>query len=137
MRILKADLLRLFLPPVALVTLFIVTGLRGIDFGFHWDERDCQLLPARDMLTSGVFLSRPYNYPSVGRMLVLVPALKNGMRVLWHGGGIHQMLAAMRSAMDTPGYLLAARSVFLMVSALGIIWIYLAGWVLTGNWWEA
>src|SRR5205814_5228839 len=26
---------------------------------------------------------------------------------------------------------------FLVVSALGIIWVYLAGWVLTHRWWQA
>jgi dolichyl-phosphate-mannose-protein mannosyltransferase len=129
--------LRWGLPPLLLVTLFVVTGLRGIDFGFHWDEFLWQLLPAREMVTNGTFLSRPYNYPSLGRMLVLVPALGDGLRKLWHGGDISQILEAMGSAIDAPGYLLQARSVFLVVSALGIIWVYLAGWVLTGQWWQA
>ena len=56
---------------------------------------------------------------------------------LWHGGGVRQILGAMGSAIDAPDYLLQARSVFLVVSALGIVWVYLAGWVLTGRWWQA
>ena len=134
---LKTDWLRLHLPPLLLVTLFVATGLRGIDFGFHWDELPWQLVPARAMVVNGVFLSRPYNYPGVGKMLALVPALDDGLRPLWHGGDVRKILGAMVSAIDTPGYLLRARSVFLVVSALGIVWVYLAGWVLTGRWWHA
>ena len=133
---LKADWLRSCLPPVLLVTLFVVTGLRGIDFGYHWDEL-YQLNASREMVATGVFLSRPYTYPAVGMLLALVPALDDGLRALGHGGGLGQMQGAMLSAIDAPGYLLQARSVFLVVSALGIVWVYLAGWVLTRRWWQA
>lgn len=43
----------------------------------------------------------------------------------------------MLSAIDTRGYLFQVRSVFLVVSALEIVWVYLAGWVLTRRWWQA
>src|SRR5436309_3227795 len=115
MRYLKADWLRFSLPPLVLVTLFIVTGLRGIDFGFHWDETVWQLVPVRAMVDQGLFLTRPYNYPGVGRMLTLVPALDDGVRALWQGGGLRKIFIAMVMAIDGPGYLLQARSVFLVV----------------------
>jgi hypothetical protein len=134
---LKTDWLRWLLPPLLLVTLFVVTGLRGIDFGYHWDEGPFQLDPTRKIVAKGVFLSPPYNYPGVSKILVLVPALDDGLRALWHGGNIRQILAAMGQAMDAPGYLLQARTVFLIVSALGIVWVYLAALVLSGRWWQA
>lgn len=134
---LKADWLRLRLPPVLLVALFVITGLRGIDFGYHWDEIDSVLHQTRDMIAKGVFLPREYIYPGVGKTLVLVPALDDGLRALWHGGNVRQVLAALLTAFETPGYLLQARSVFLVVCALGILWIYLAVWVLTRRWWQA
>lgn len=120
-----------------LVTLFVVTGLRGIDFGFHWDEKIWQLTPARTMVSEGLFLARPYNYPAVGKLLVLVPALDKGVRALWRGHDLHKALVAMVAAMDAPDYLLQARSVFLVISALGIVWVYLTVWVLTSRWWQA
>ena len=121
----------LCLPPLVLVTLFVVTGLRGIDFGYHWDERDSQLNQTRTMLANGVFLPPEYNYPGVGKMLVAVPALDDGLRALAGGATLRQAFGAMVSAIDAPDYLLQARSVFLVVCALGIIWVYLAVWVLT------
>lgn len=132
----RLDWLRWCLPPLLLFTLFVVTGLRGIDFGYHWDER-WHVPPAREMVVSGLFLTRPYGYPGMSKLLVLVPALDDGLRALWHGGNLRQVLAAMATAMDTPNYLLQARSVCLMVSALAILWVYLAAGVLTRRWWQA
>jgi hypothetical protein len=128
--------LRVGLPPLVLVALFVVTGLRGIDFGHHWDE-GYQLDASRAMVANGVFLTRPYTYPGVGMHLLLVPALKDGLQALAHSRDIRPMLAAMVSAIDAPGYLLKARTAFVVVSALGILWVYLAAWVLTRRWWHA
>lgn len=63
----KTDWLRLCLPPLLLMTLFVVTGLRGINFGYHWDERDSELLPTRTMVASGVFLPHQYAIPASAR----------------------------------------------------------------------
>ena len=89
------------------------------------------------MVAGGLFLTRPYYYPGLSKTLLLVPALDDGLRALSHGGSLRQILAAMLSAFDTPGYLLHARSFFLFVSALGILWLYLAVWVLTRRCWQA
>jgi dolichyl-phosphate-mannose-protein mannosyltransferase len=137
MRRLNANWLRLGLPPLLLVTLFAVTGLRGINFGFHWDERGSSLVAARTMVVNGVFLTRPYVYPGVGKMLVLVPALDDAVRAWWHGADGRQILAAMTAAFDAPNYLLEARSVFVVVCSLGILWVYIGVWALTRRWWQA
>lgn len=134
--LLSSNWLRLPLPPLLLIALFVVTGLRGIDFGFHWDEQPLLDSP-RTMVATGVFLTRPYYYPGLSKTLLLVPALDDGLRTLWHGGSLRQILDAMRPAFNTPAYLLHARSFFLSVSALGILWLYLAVWVLTRRWWQA
>ena len=134
---LKADWLRLWLPPVLLLALFVGTGLRGIDFGHHWDEREFTLDASRTMLANGLFLSRPYIYPGFAKLLALVPSLDDGLRALGQGGGVRQVLGAMVSAFDAPGYLLQARCVFVIVCALGILWVYLAVWVTTRRWWQA
>ena len=133
----KADWLRWWLPPLLLVALFVITGLRGIDFGFHWDERDSQLLQTRAMLAKGVFLPPEYNYPGVGKMLVAVPALDDGLGALARGANLRQIFEKMLLAFDAPDYLLQVRSIFLAMSALGIIWVYLTVCVLTRRWWQA
>ena len=137
MRFLKANWLRWGLPPLLLVTLFMVTGFRGINFGFHWDESGSSLIAARTMVANGVFLTRPYVYPGVGKMLVLVPALDDALRARWHGANGRQILAAMLAAFDAPDYLLQARSVFVVVCSLGILWVYLAVGAMTRRWWQA
>jgi len=128
--------LRWCLPPLLLVTLFFVTGFRGIDFGYHWDEF-YQIWASRAMVGNGVFLTRPYTYPGVGMLLLLVPVLDDGLRALGHIGDARPVLTAMGAAMDAPGFLLKARTAFLVVSALGILWVFLAGCVLTRRWWQA
>ena len=137
MRALQAGWLRWWLPPILLLTLFVVTDLRGIDFGFHWDEREYHIDSARTMLTSGVFLARPYVYPGFSKFLVLVPSVGNGLSALRNGADIRQVVAAMASAFDAPNYLLQARSVFVIVTALSILWVYLTVRILAGRWWQA
>lgn len=133
----KADWLRWWLMPFLLVALFVFTGYRGIDFGYHWDERDSVLLQTRAMVAKGVFLPPEYNYPGVAKLLVAVPALDDGLGALARGADLRQIFGAMLLAIDAADYLLQARLVFLIVSALAIIWVYLAVWVLTRRWWEA
>ena len=54
----KVDWLRSCLPPVLLVALFVVTGLRGIDFGYHWDEVDSQFCTKRAICSPRASSSR-------------------------------------------------------------------------------
>ena len=61
--------LLLAFPPVALTTLFIVTGIRGRDFGFHWDEVDWQIRPVRDMVLTGLLIPRASIYPTLCKWL--------------------------------------------------------------------
>ena len=63
-------------------------------------------------MSQRIFLTRPYTYPGIGRMLVLkCPALDDGLRARWRGDNLRQTFAAMLSAIDAPHYLLQARSV--------------------------
>ncbi|MEN8183991.1 MAG: hypothetical protein ABFS46_15805, partial [Myxococcota bacterium] len=57
---------------VALVpmTLFVATGVRGIDFGFHWDE-GYHVGNLRDALDSGTLLPAGFRYPSLSHWLCL------------------------------------------------------------------
>jgi hypothetical protein len=132
------EVLLCLLPVAALLSVFVVSGLRGVDFGGHWDEMPWQIEPAREMVASGIFLPRHYYYPSVGQWLVLLPAWPSLlMSALRTGGSPTAMQAAMKSFVDAPTYLIAVRKVFIVVSALGIIWNYSAVLALGRKYWEA
>src|SRR5882724_11916663 len=62
------------LPLLALLALFNVSGLRGVDYGFHWDEVDWQIEPVHRMVKSGILLPGSYIYPSFCKWLILLPA---------------------------------------------------------------
>src|SRR3974390_2673292 len=72
-------------PAVVLAALFIVTGLRGIDFGFHWDEDRWWIAPIREMVDTGLFLPRASIYPSFAKWLVLLPAIPSGLYAVLTG----------------------------------------------------
>jgi hypothetical protein len=118
-------LLRL-LPVAVPLLLFIFTGLRGINFGFHWDEKEHQLDPARTMIKTGVLLPRAYIYPSFNRILTLVPVAPTAVEALRdETKSAADVQAAILKSMDRPIYPLAVRAVFLVTSSLAILWLYL------------
>jgi hypothetical protein len=126
------------LPILCMLALFIGTDLRGVDFGFHWDEAGWHTDPARHMVSTGVFLPQSYIYPSFDKWLVLLPSLPRGIHAAIDTGGQPLAIqAAMLAAMDTGSYLLQVRGVFIVVSALGILWLYGAALALRHRVWEA
>jgi 4-amino-4-deoxy-L-arabinose transferase-like glycosyltransferase len=116
------------------MALFVVTGLRGRDFGHHWDEVEWQLMPVRRMVEGGHWIPPAEIYPGLARWLVLIPALPAGLAALFRDGEVRQALAA---SLARPEYLLEARSLFIVVSALAILWLYLAARALGRPVWEA
>jgi len=126
------------LPLAVLVTLFVVTDLRGVDFGNHWDEVAWQLEPVREMIRTGLLLPRAAIYPAFIKWLILLPALLQGSLTVFEVGlrpnAIH---AAMQQAIADPGYLLLTRRLFICVSALSIVWVYAAALVLRLRVWQA
>ena len=125
-------------PAVALFTLFVATDLRGVDFGTHWDEMQWHIQSARDMVDSGVFLPHTYIYPSLSMWFVLLPVVPVGLETALTTGFDHRAIqAAMKAAAAGPDFLLTARTVFIVVSGLAIVWLYAAALVLRRTWWEA
>jgi hypothetical protein len=118
-------------PLVALLALLIVTGLRGIDFGTHWDEAAWQLRPVQEMVSTGLLMPRAAIYPAFSKWLVLMPALGGGLvRGLTVGFEPNVIEAAMLKAVNGPHYLLAVRTLFAVVSSLTLVWVYLSALVL-------
>jgi hypothetical protein len=106
---------------LALVLLLVVaTGLRGIDFGYHWDEEFCQLAPLRASIEARAPLPGFYMYPSVSYWLNVAGLVPEALG----GGGdrSERLLAATRS----PGFLLRLRAIHVVLTALAPLWVYLA-----------
>jgi len=109
------------------VALFVTTGLRGVDFGYHWDEVDWQVKPVEEMVRTGLLLPRADIYPAFSKWLVLLPALARGIVKGFEVGLEPRVIqAAMLGAISAPDYLLTARSLFIVVSSLTIVWVYAA-----------
>jgi len=121
-----------------LFALFVITGLRGVDYGYHWDETGWHIDPARLMVQTGVFLPKSYIYPSFDKYLVLLPSIPRAIRAaIASGGEAPQVQAAILAAMDEGSYLLRVRGVFIVVSSLAILWVYGAALALRHRPWEA
>jgi 4-amino-4-deoxy-L-arabinose transferase-like glycosyltransferase len=122
----------------AFALLFVVTGLRGVDFGNQWDEVEWHLQPTRDMVASGVLLPHAYIYPALSKWLVLMPAVPSGViAALAANGDPHAIQAAMKTALDGADYLLSARRIFVVTSAFTILWVFGAAVALRRPRWEA
>ena len=126
------------LPVLALFALFITTGLRGVDYGYHWDEKDWHIAPGRLMVQTGILLPKSYIYPSFDKWLVLIPAVARGVGVAIASHGDEAAVqAAMLAMFDGNDYLLRVRSVFIVVSSFAILWTYGAALALRYRPWEA
>jgi 4-amino-4-deoxy-L-arabinose transferase-like glycosyltransferase len=138
-------------PALALVVLFTITGFRGVDFGAHWDELNWQIRPVRDMVAKGVLLPRVYNYPSLTKWLALLPAVPAGIVAILKAGkepprnlgyieagaNMPRIQSAIVGVFNDTTYLLAVRQLFIVLSALAIVWVYGAVLALRRPWWEA
>jgi hypothetical protein len=129
----------LALPVLPLLALFVITGIRGVDFGRQGPEMgggDTE--PVREMIASGLLLPRASNGPAVESWLVLLPTIPAAIPALAKrrpdGRAAQQ---AMLEAIDDPGFPLRVRRVFVMVSALALLWVYGAALALRRPWWEA
>jgi 4-amino-4-deoxy-L-arabinose transferase-like glycosyltransferase len=100
--------------------LLIATGLRGLDFGVHWDERYYQIRPVKTMVQTGILLPRFYGYPSFVYWVNGVSALTELPRV-WRGPDRRQRLL---TTMDTRDFLLRLRTIYLLLSSLTVVWVY-------------
>ena len=125
------------LPPLLLMALFIVTGVRGVDLGYHWDEVDWQIRPVRDMVASGIVMPRAAIYPTLCKWLTLLPALPAGLLAILRGKDPRGVQAAIVAVLDRPNYLLTVRSMYVVVSAFAIPIVYGTVLVFRRKWWEA
>lgn len=122
----------------ALFGLFVVTELRGVDFGEHWDEFEWHVEPVRQMVASGVFLPHRYIYPSLTKWLGILPTVPAALQTAAATPGDPRAIhAAMSRVVDAPDYKLSMRRVFIVASALAIVWTFLAARAFGRSRWES
>jgi 4-amino-4-deoxy-L-arabinose transferase-like glycosyltransferase len=123
-----------FAPVLLPLIILIGTGLRGLDFGLHWDERPWQIGPVKTMVESHTLLPGYYNYPSFDywlNLLVLAPDIATP-RI--DGENLKQHLVR---TLDSHAYLMRLRAVYLVITSLTVIWVYLLVLQHRRSWLEA
>jgi len=114
----------LSLPGFLIFSILLGTGLWGLDFGFHWDEKKLffQVGKSLDSLT---LLPQQYNYPSFSYWLTLsatIPHLFGAVQKL--GYTIPPIRQHLLIVLESPAYLLQVRQIFLFLTSLSVLWVY-------------
>jgi 4-amino-4-deoxy-L-arabinose transferase-like glycosyltransferase len=95
---------------------FVATDLIGVDFGYHWDE-PAQLDLVNHTIATKSFLPNDfYDWPPVTYLLSLVAVAPRVIARLGNG-----------PPLTGDEFFVTTRSVFIIVTGLGGLWLYLAG----------
>lgn len=122
-----------------LVVVFVVTGCIGLDFGNHWDESST-LKRIGQPVIKGVFLPDTYNYPSMvfdlGTIALapeLIPFLLQTAKDLtpytfqtYQEMVPKEKATAVFSRVMSKRFLFRLRAIFLLITSLTGVWVYLA-----------
>jgi hypothetical protein len=147
------SMIRQAAPPAVLaliLTVFVTTGFIGLDFGYHWDEMFALEEVSRP-LDSGVFLPRSYNYGSmmfdIGSILLLprtIPFLVTTARKSrpQYVQPYEELVPKSRAAplvafARSKQFLLRMRAVFLVLTSLTGVWVFVAVRAFRRSGWEA
>jgi len=126
---------------------FLWSGARGIDFGNHWDE-EIQLSLVQESIDDETFLPGWYNYSSISYWLALaaltpelVTSDLSGLDPLNPRESVAAPTPGLRPVQDRlieatkdPDFLLRTRGVFLCVSSLMLLGVFLASRAKGGPW---
>lgn len=122
--------------------LLVGSGRAGLDYGTHWDENKAFLQPLRAAAEEGILLPGRYNYPSLGFALSVaalapealdsvgadagfVPALRAKALALLPGGTDKEAKVVLAREGPAKIFLLRLRWLFLLASALAVLWVHL------------
>jgi 4-amino-4-deoxy-L-arabinose transferase-like glycosyltransferase len=113
-----------------LLPLVFVIGpdLRSIDYGAHWDEKPGHIRPVRTMFESGTLLPDFYEYPSLDYWINAAAVMPDLAAARLHGRGSLQQEAL--QTINSDAYLFRLRRIYLLISALSLVWVY----VLVAQW---
>jgi Dolichyl-phosphate-mannose-protein mannosyltransferase len=125
-------------PMVVIFAVFVTSGLRGVDFGYHWDEGGAQITPVQEMVSTGFLFPHASGYPGLSKWVTLMPAVPAGIKAaIEKKGDPHLVQAAMLAVVNAPGFLLTVRRLYIVFSALTIVWVWAAALALRRSGWEA
>ena len=113
--------------PVVLYLFLVVYGLLGTNFGHHWDEH-LFVEFADDFHFNGRIIPTLYLYPSFCYYLVLAASIV--FRLFHH-------LPAGASLIPNIQFTLFTRGIFVFLSSLSVIWVYVMTLKITKRFWVA
>lgn len=120
-----------YLLPLLLPLVFLWwTDAASINFGWHWDEITL-VNQVRRTFNEGTLIPDFYNYPSLSFGLMLLALLRNPS-MLFSGD-----LTTQLQIMEENEYWHFARLLFLTVSVLAVVWVYVLALVWRRNVWVA
>ncbi len=102
------------LPVLLPLAVLIGTGLRGLDFGQHWDERHYQIGPVETMIRTGRPLPGYYGYPSFDYWISTAAVAPDAIVELARGPGARERVL---DTINSHAFLLRLRAVFLVICA--------------------
>lgn len=140
-------------PPLLLVcfiAVFILTGRIGLDFGYHWDEQFALDVASRP-LESGVFLPHSYNYPAmvfdIGSVSLLPKTIPFSIETAKETSPSYNQpypllvsetrVAPLVEFARSKQHLLHLRGIFLVITSLTGVWIFIAVRACNRSGWEA
>jgi len=103
------------------MVILVGTGMRGIDYGLHWDERPWQIGPVKHMVERRTLLPGYYNYPSFDYLLNLLVLSPDTVTARPPGESLRQHLL---HVLDSHAYVLRLRAIYLLITSLSIVWVY-------------
>ena len=115
--------------PVLLpLVVLIGTGLRGLDFGVHWDEKGYQIAPVETMVKTGILLPQYYGYPSFDYWVNLAGLIPDMLEAWPEKGNVREkVVKATEKVLDATGsyqYLMRLRAIYVVGTALAVLWVY-------------
>lgn len=115
----------------------IYTGVMGIDFRSHWDEHKL-FKSIRNSIPVGKVLPGWYNYPSMIYDLTVLSASPEILTTYFSDrSGFRDNMEKWLRGEGLKEYTLRARTVFLCIAALSILWTYLLVFNWTKQWSQA
>src|SRR5262245_1180270 len=142
-----AHTLFVVIPVLLPILVLIGSGLRGLDFGIHFDEIPWQIGPVKTMLRTKILLPQYYTYPSLDYWVTgaaLIPeifaAWPDETGSLLHfstGQRITRIKNRILEGAESHAYLLRVRTVFLVITSLSVLWVYLIALHWRQSWIEA
>jgi 4-amino-4-deoxy-L-arabinose transferase-like glycosyltransferase len=103
-----------------------VTGVRGVNFGYHWDAIK-HLGAVRQTVETGILLPHSYLYPSMTYLLTLSCVAPEDVAAVASGAtSLESFKAAVSPILGTREFLLRVRTVFIVLRALAILCVYAA-----------